>query len=117
MRDIKTILKAWANVRVTKRVGTEFPSHSAGFMSVNEQFDFRPFLTEDEAELVDKSVLRLRRCDPFAYAVLTSYYLNNISCNRQAKVMGKRPHSISETLNYAEKYILAKIDDVMEVAA
>ncbi|AKJ42834.1 antiterminator Q family protein [Pragia fontium] len=117
MRDIKTVLKGWANVRGTKRVGTEFPSHSSGFISVNQQFDYRPFLTEDEAELVDKSVLRLRSSDPFAYAVLTSYYLNRISCNRQAKVMGKRPHSISETLNYAEKYVLAKIDDAMDVAA
>ncbi|QIQ21016.1 antiterminator Q family protein [Zophobihabitans entericus] len=117
MRDIKTVLKAWANVRVSKRVGTEFPSHAAGFQSCYSGPDFRVFLTEDEAELVDRSVLRLRRSDPYSHAVLTSYYLKNISCNRQAKVLGKRPHAISETLTNAEKYILAKLDDVMEIAA
>ena len=34
-----------------------------------------------------------------------TYYLKNVSCNAQAKVIGKRPHDIINILNQAESFI------------
>lgn len=105
MRDTKDILNAWKNTRVLKRIGTEYPSKSSGFEGAPSDVDSRQYLTEIEAEEVDNAVLRLKEDNYSHWIVLTAYYLRGISCNAQAKVIGRRPHDIISLLNEAESFI------------
>ncbi|WP_392565822.1 antiterminator Q family protein [Utexia brackfieldae] len=118
MRDIKEILTAWANVRVSKRIGTEYPFKTALIEGAKRDADYRSMLLEEEAEQVDKAVLRLKQVEPFLHSVLVNNYLNSISCSRQAKVTGMRTNALYEALKNAEFYILAKLDDkIHDIAA
>ena len=105
MIETKAILTAWKNTRVMTRMGTEYPSKSAGIDGAPRDFDFRQYLTEDEAAIVDKAVLRLKEDNYSQWIVLTAYYLRDVSCNAQAKVIGKRPHDIISLLNQAECFV------------
>ena len=111
MRGTKDILMAWKNTRVLKRIGTEYPSKSVGIEGALRDFDYRQYLTEDEAQIVDNAVLALK-ADNFEYwSVLTSFYLHEKSCNAQAKAAGKRTHDIINLLNQAEMFIRGCIYD------
>ncbi|NUF48636.1 antiterminator Q family protein [Gilliamella sp. ESL0250] len=109
MRETKEILTAWKNTRILKRMGTEYPSKSAGFNGAPIDFDYRQYLTEDEAEIVDDAVLILKNDNYSQWIVLTAYYLRGVSCNAQAKAIGKRPHDIINLLNQAEMFIRGNI--------
>lgn len=111
MRDTKDILVAWANSRVERRVGTEYPLKSAGIEGAERSFDFRHYLTEDEASIVDGAVLLLKKDDEFSYGILKGVYLDNISINRQAKVLNKRYEDVNKLLHGAEKFVRARIFD------
>lgn len=109
MRETKDILTAWKNTRVLKRMGTEYPSKSAGIEGAPRDFDFRQYLTEDEAQIVDNAVLILKNDNYSQWVVLTAYYLRGVSCNAQAKTVGKRTHDIINLLNQAEMFVRGNI--------
>lgn len=109
MRETKDILTAWKNTRILKRIGTEYPSKSAVFWGALTDVDYRQYLTEDEAKIVDNAVLILKNDNYSQWIVLTAYYLRGVSCNSQAKAIGKRPHDIINLLNQAEMFIRGNI--------
>lgn len=117
MRGTKDILMAWKNTRILKRIGTEYPSKSAGIEGALRDFDYRQYLTEDEAQIVDNAVLALK-ADNFEYwSVLTSFYLREISCTKQAKVLGKQTTEITKILLAAECFIRGHIIELFSKAA
>ncbi|MCX8643190.1 MULTISPECIES: hypothetical protein, partial [unclassified Gilliamella] len=89
MKETKDILTAWRNTRIVKRIGTEYPSQSSVVAGAARDFDYRQYLTEQEAEVVDNAVLSLKEYNPVQWTVLVAYYLKNVSCNAQAKAIGK----------------------------
>jgi hypothetical protein len=117
MRETKDILTAWKNTRILKRIGTEYPSKSAGIDGAPMDFNYRQYLTEEEAQIVDNAVLILKNDNYSQWVVLTAYYLRGVSCNAQAKAIGKRPHDIINLLNQAEMFIRGKIYDFFKKIA
>ena len=117
MREIKEILNAWKNTRVLTRIGTEYPSKSSGFEGAPCDIDHRQYLTETEAEEVDNAVLSLKEANYSHWVVLTAYYLRGVSCNAQAKVIGRRPHDIINLLNEAECFIKGYIFEFFKKAS
>jgi len=111
VRETKDILTAWKNTRILKRMGTEYPSKSAGLEGAVRDFDYRQYLTEEEAQIVDNAVLKLKLDNYSQWVVLTAYYLRDVSCNAQSKAAGKRPHDIINLLNQAEMFIRGCIYD------
>lgn len=109
MRETKDILIAWKNTRILKRIGTEYPSKSAGFDGASNDFDYRQYLTEEEVEVVDNAVLTLRADNIEYWAILTSFYLRGISCSKQAKLLGKQTTEITKILLAAECFIRGHI--------
>ena len=109
MRETKDILTAWKNTRVLKRMGTEYPSKSAGIEGAPRDFDYRQYLTEDEAQIVDNAVLRLKADNVEHWSILTAFYLRGISCSKQARILGKQTTEITKTLLAAECFIRGHI--------
>lgn len=117
MRKTKDILTAWKNSRIMRRIGTEYPAKSAGIEGALRDFDYRQYLTDEEAKIVDDAVLALKEDNYSIYTVLDAYYLHEISCNAQAKATGKRVHDIINLLNQAEMFIRGKIyEDFKKIA-
>ncbi|MDF7667440.1 hypothetical protein PT273_06235 [Orbaceae bacterium ESL0727] len=117
MRPTKDILIAWKNTRVLKRIGTEYPSKSSGLVGAPRDFDYREYLTEKEADVVDEAVLMLKEDNVEFWAVLTSFYLREISCSKQARILGKQPTEITKILLAAECFVRGKIYDGFKNAA
>lgn len=117
MRDTKEILTAWKNTRVAKRMGMEFPAQSACMIGAPRGFDFRQYLTEEEAEVVDKAVLLLMVDNIELHTVLTLFYLDGISCSRQAKILGKRTDDMTKLLSIAEGFVRGCIINFFKKAA
>lgn len=115
--ETKDILTAWKNTRILKRIGTEYPSKSAGLEGAVRDLDNRKYLTEEEAQIVDNAVLKLQLDNYAQWTVLTAYYLRNVSCNAQAKLVGRRPHDIINLLNQAEMFIRGNIYDFFKKVA
>lgn len=109
MRETKEILTAWKNTRVLKRMGTEYPSKSAGIDGAPRSFDYRQYLTEDEANIVDKAILKLKADNIEYWAILTAFYLREISCSKQGKILGKRTDEITKILLAAECFVRGHI--------
>ena len=105
MRETKDILTAWKNTRILKRMGTEYPSKSAGIEGAPRDFDYRQYLTEEEAQIVDNAVLTLKVDNVEHWAILTSFYLREISCSKQARILGKQTTEITKILLAAESFI------------
>lgn len=105
MRATKDILIAWKNTRICKRIGTEYPFKSAGINGAPRNFDYRQYLTDDEATIVDNAILALKADNIEHWAVLTSFYLREISCTKQAKILGKQTTEITKILLAAECFI------------
>jgi hypothetical protein len=117
MRDTKDILTAWKNTRILKRIGTEYPSKSAGIDGAPMDFHYRQYLTEDEAQIVDNAVLRLKADNIEYWAVLTSFYLRDISCSKQAKILGKQTTEMTKILLAAECFIRGHIIELFPKVA
>ena len=117
MRETKDIQTEWKNTRILTRIGTENPSKSAGIEGAPRDFDYRQYLTEEEAKIIDNAVLKLKLDNYSQWIVLTAYYLRDVSCNAQAKAVGKRPHDIINLLNQAEMFIRGNIYDFFKKAA
>lgn len=112
-RDIKQVLVAWANVRRSRRTGLEYPYKSPLILNNNNGFDYRPLLSEDEAEIVDKAILCLSKIDTISYSILKSIYINQQSCRQLAKNIHKSKDFVCDKLKMAEIYVFAKIHDVI----
>lgn len=117
MRETRDILMAWKNTRILKRMGTEYPSKSAGIEGALRDFDYRQYLTEEEAQIIDNAVLTLRVDNIEYWAVLTSFYLRDISCSRQARILGKQTTEITKILLAAECFIRGYIIELFSKAA
>lgn len=117
MRETRDILTAWKNTRILKRMGIEYPFKSVGITGAPTEFDYRQYLTEDEAQIVDKAVLTLKNDNYSQWIVLTAYYLREISCNAQAKAIGKRPHDIINLLKQGEMFIRGNIYEYFKKVA
>ena len=105
MRETKDILTAWKNTRILKRMGTEYPSKSAGIQGAPRDFDYRQYLTEDEAQIVDNAVLALRKDDYNLWVILTSVYLREFNCNKLAIILGLSKNDTYKMLDKAENFI------------
>lgn len=113
-RNIKEIMRAWGNVRRSIRTGLEYPYKSS--IVIEEgcmRIDTRPLLSESEADLVDKAILRLSKIDPVSHSILKSVYEYRQSNRTIAKNIHKSNDYVGDQLKIAEIYVLAKIDDVM----
>ena len=109
MRETKDILTAWKNTRILKRIGTEYPLKSAGIEGAVRDFDYRQYLTEEEAQIVDNAVLALKADNVEHWAILTSFYLREISCSKQARILGKQTTEITNILLAAECFFRGHI--------
>lgn len=109
MRDTKDILKAWKNTRVLKRIGIEYPTRSAGIEGAQRNFDYRQYLTEEEAQIVDESLLALKEDNYHLWVILTAIYQRNYNCNRLAHVMGLSKNDTYKKLDKAESFIRGHI--------
>ena len=105
MRETKDILTAWKNTRVLKRMGTEYPSKSAGIEGAPRDFDYRQYLTEQEAEVVDNAMFALRDDDYNSWVILTAIYQRDFNCNRLANVVGLSKNDTYKMLDKAENFI------------
>lgn len=114
-RDIKQVLVAWANVRRSVKTGLEYPYKSPSVPYSTNEFDSRPLLSESEADLVDKAVLKLAKVDQISHSILKSVYINGQSCRKLARNTNATNNFICAKLKTAEIYILSKIDNVMDV--
>lgn len=117
MRETKDILTAWKNTRILKRMGTEYPSKSAGIEGAPRDFDYRQYLTEEEAQIVDNAVLTLKADNVEHWAVLTSFYLREISCSKQARILGKQTTEITKILLAAECFVRGHIIELFPKVA
>lgn len=108
-------MKAWGNVRRSVRTGLEYPYKSSivvedGCMRV---VDTRPLLSEREADLVDRAMLRLSKIDPISYSILKSVYEHCQSNRSIAKNINKSNDFVGDKLKIGEIYIFAKIDEMI----
>jgi hypothetical protein len=117
MRETRDILIAWKNTRILKRMGTEYPSKSAGIEGAPRGFDYRQYLTEEETQVVDNAVLRLKADNIEHWAILTSFYLRGISCSKQARILGKQTTEITRVLFAAECFIRGHIIELFPKVA
>lgn len=109
MRDTKDILKAWKNTRVLKRMGVEYPAKSAGIEGAPRDFDYRQYLTEEEAQTVDESMLALKEDNYHLWVILTAVYQRDYNCNKLANVMGLSKNDTYKMLDKAETFIRGHI--------
>lgn len=116
MRDIKAILKAWANVRVYRKTGLEYPSAAAGFLNA-KNFDFREYLTEEEASKVDEAILSLKKENYPQYLIIKDIYEKGSNCNEIAIKTHSNKDKIYRMLNDAERFIFGYIYQFFSKAA
>ena len=106
MRDTKDIIIAWRNTKAAARVGRDlgYSSHST-IADQKTSFDFRQYLNEVEMKAVNKAVRELERDNLEHYYIFNAFYLDKISCARQARVLGKRTDTMVGKLREAENFI------------
>lgn len=118
MRDIKDILRAWANVRISRRIGTEYPYKSSAFKGAKIENNYRAILNEDECDQVDDAMKLLFRANVQWYELISSYYLSGMSCNKLSRILGTSNQFMKSEIEKAEIYIFAKLDDkIQDLAA
>lgn len=118
MRDIKDVLRAWANVRVSKRIGIEYPYKSAAFHGAKRENDYRTTLNEDEAKQVDDAMCLLAKANKFWYELIKNYYIENKSYERLSIISCMSYKHTRLEIEKAETYIFAKLDDkIHDIAA
>lgn len=105
MRETKDILTAWKNTRISKKMGTEYPSKSAGLEGAVRDLDNRKYLTEEEAQIVDNAVLALREDNHNLWLILTRVYLHKSNCNKLAIILGLSKNDTYKMLDKAETFI------------
>lgn len=105
MKETNTILVAWKNSRVLKRIGTEFPSKSAVIQGEKSSVDVRQYLTEQECHIVDEAILALKEDNYAQYAVIKAIYMKSLNCNKLARITGIKKTKIYDMLDDAERFI------------
>lgn len=110
MRCIKEILKAWANVTVSKRIGIEYPYKSSAFLCKSES-NYKAMLNEDECKYVDDAMYLLSKANEKWYLLIKGYYVESKSYVKLSHIICASDKSAKAEIEKAETYIFAKIDD------
>lgn len=112
MRDIRYLLTAWGNWSGS-RIGTEY---KAAWPIATASSDVRPMLSDEDGEIVDRAVGRLKYFDPLGYDIVVAYYKGKFSPRAIAREM-KRHHSyVYARLENAEAYMAGRVDELLEIA-
>lgn len=101
MRHIKDLLEGWGNWSMT-RIGTE---HKAISCIAIPKDDDRPWLSDEEGEIVDKAVAGLKKYDIDGYNIICMHYQNNFSFRKIAKEIERHHSYVSNMCERAECYI------------
>ncbi|OIV46866.1 hypothetical protein BK025_08445 [Sodalis sp. TME1] len=112
MRDIRYLLTAWGNWSGS-RIGTEY---KAAWPIVTASSDIRPMLSDEDGEIVDRAVGRLKHFDPLGYDIVVAYYKGKVSCRAIAHELGKPTYYITGFLARAEAYIAGRVAELLEAA-
>ncbi|MEN3257549.1 antiterminator Q family protein [Sodalis endosymbiont of Spalangia cameroni] len=114
MLDIKDILTRWSNWSGS-RIGTEY---KAAWPIVTASSDIRPMLSDEDGEIVDRAVGRLKVFDPLGYDILVAYYKGKVSCRGIGEGMEPHRHHsfVSKVLERAEAYIAGRVAEILEAA-
>lgn len=114
MKDIRYLLSAWGNWSGS-RIGTEY---KAAWPIATASSDIRPMLSDEDGEIVDRAVGRLKVFDPPGYDIVVAYYRGKASCRAIGE--GMKPHRhhsfVSKVLERAEAYIAGRVAELLEAA-
>lgn len=110
MRHIKDLLEGWGNWSMT-RIGTEYKALSCIAIPKN---DDRPWLSDEEGEIVDRAVAGLKKYDIDGYNIICLYYQHHISCRMIAKNWKKRPDYITAYMGMDESYIAGTVHTLLK---
>lgn len=114
MKDIRYLLSAWGNWSGS-RIGTEY---KAAWPIATASSDIRPMLSDENGEIVDRAVGRLKVFDPLGYDIVVAYYRGKVSCQMIEEAMQPHRHRtyMSKVLEKAEAYIAGRVAELLEVA-
>ncbi|MFS1582866.1 MAG: antiterminator Q family protein [Candidatus Arsenophonus phytopathogenicus] len=110
-RHVKDLLKAWGNWSMS-RIGTEYKGMST--IAPVKFDDDRPWLSDEEGEIVDKAVAGLKKYDIDGYNIICLHYQHHISCRMIAKNWKKRPDYITAYMGRAESYIAGTVHTLLK---
>ncbi|ASX26007.1 antiterminator Q family protein [Candidatus Williamhamiltonella defendens] len=111
MKTIQYRLTAWGNWGGT-RVGTEYPLSSWPVPMASS--DIRPMLPDNEAQIVDRAVARLKQVDSLGYDIIVACYRGKASCRAIGRALKRDHKSISGYLTRSEAYIAGQVDALLE---
>lgn len=117
MRDIKQILRAWANVRISRRIGTEYPYKSSVFLC-KDGSGYMSMLNEDECKYVDEAMILLSHANEKWYTLIKGLYIDGKSYVKLSHIICASDKVAKAEIEKAETYIFAKLDDkIHDIAA
>ncbi|WP_406707058.1 antiterminator Q family protein [Sodalis sp.] len=112
MRDIRYLLTAWGNWSGS-RIGTEY---KAAWPIATASSDIRPMLSDEDGEIVDRAVGRLKYFDPLGYDIVVAYYRGKASCRAIGRELGRKHEYVSACLSRSEAYIAGRVAEILEAA-
>lgn len=110
-RHVKDLLEAWGNWSMS-RIGTEYKGMSTIFPTKFD--DDRPWLSDEEGEIVDKAVAGLKKYDIDGYNIICLHYCHHISFRAIAKNIHKRHQYVSDYCERAEAYIAGTVHTLLK---
>ncbi|CRL45057.1 Phage antitermination protein Q [Sodalis glossinidius str. 'morsitans'] len=112
MKDILYLLTAWGHWSGS-RIGTEY---KAAWPIVTASSDIRPMLSDEDGEIVDRAVGRLKVFDPLGYDIVVAYYRGKASCRGIGREIDRDQKYVTAILTRAEAYIAGQVDAILVVA-
>lgn len=112
MKDIRYLLTAWGNWSGS-RIGTEYKS---AWPIATASSDIRPMLSDEDGEIVDRAVSRLKVFDPLGYDIVVAYYRGKVSCRMIGREINRSYKYIYEYLARAESYIAGSVSEFFDAA-
>ncbi|MGL9724470.1 antiterminator Q family protein [Sodalis sp. (in: enterobacteria)] len=112
MRDIRYLLTAWGNWSGS-RIGTEY---KAAWPIATVSSDIRPMLSDEDGEIVDRAVGRLKHFDPLGYDIVVAYYKGKVSCRAIGREIDRNHKYVAAILTRAEAYIAGQVDAILMIA-
>lgn len=108
---IDTLLKLWGNWAYS-RVGTEYPTSSAGIAGADvfsRRFSVLE-ISDDVALKVDAIICALKKRDEEHYEIVRRVYLKRESYKEIAKALHRDPRRIHEDLKLIKSYVMGAAD-------
>ena len=108
---IDTLLKLWGNWAYA-RVGTEYPTSSAGIAGadvVSQRFSVLE-ISDDVALKVDAIICMLKQREPEHYEIVRRVYLKRESFKDIAAALHRNPKRIYEDLKLIKSYVMGAAD-------